>query len=293
MPRDRLSAPATVHALTVPERRIRRRVANLLRVLERRSGELTTAVHTNEHSRHFAAAGLARCRALLEGIYLLTARRGRADVAGVLLRTLTETWAVACLVLLKGTAGIFELAPGAAEELRRATKAFEPPTPGLSRWLARFRSMAKDSPVRHKAGPRKGEPRPLSVGEVFGQVVALAGAAGDSDLARRAKHAHERIWRVESYVSAHANLASISILYLNEKGGSWGIVDRPTSWMSMEQLLVAGGQLTGALAMRVYEKFGYRREPVSRLLRGIHIGLHPAAPAPPRARRRKQGRTLS
>jgi hypothetical protein len=241
-------------------------------VLSQRNGELTTASRAREQPRHFAAAGLARCRALLEGIYLLTAPKGRPDAAGVLLRSLVEAWAVSVFVLLKKRQAIFDLAPGSAEGLRKLIDAFGGPTPGAQRWLARFRSLGQKSSVRHRRGSRKGQPRPLSIAEVFTQVEALAKESGDSGLARSAKHAHTRIWKTESYVSTHANLASIVIPHVNQQAEPWVIVDRPQGWMPPGDALVAGGLLTGLLAGLVYEAFGYRREPLFDLMKGIRVG---------------------
>ncbi len=51
--------------------------------------------------RQLAAAGLARCAALLEGMLLLL-EAGREDVHGVLARALFEAWLVSLYVLLKG-----------------------------------------------------------------------------------------------------------------------------------------------------------------------------------------------
>jgi hypothetical protein len=255
---------------TATEWRVRRRIANLLNVLGQRNAELTTASGAREQPRHFAAAGLARCRALLEGMYLLSAPKGRPDTAGVLLRSLVETWAVSVFVLLKKRQAIFELAPGAEEGLRKVIWAFGGgATPGTDKWLARFHSLAQKTPFRHKKGRRKGQPRPLSIAEVFGQVETLAAASGDSGLARSVKHAHNRIWKAESYVSTHANLASIVIPYVDQNAEPWSVIDRPEGWMPPEDMLVTGGLLTGMLAGLVYEAFGYSREPLFQLVKGI------------------------
>src|SRR6266511_2017064 len=238
-PRRRLEAECEP-TMTPTERRVRRRVANLLRVLRQRNAELTTAPRAREQPRHFAAAGLARCRALLEGMYLLAAPRGRPDAVGVLLRSLVETWAISVFVLLKRRQAILELAPAAKVGLQRLIDAFDGPTPGAQKWLARFQSLAARS--------------------------------ADSGLARSAKHAHNRIWKVESYVSTHPNLSSIVIPYIDQKAEPWTIIDRPEGWMPLEDMLVGGGLLTGMLASLVYEAFGYRKEPISQLLKGIHVG---------------------
>jgi hypothetical protein len=250
-------------------RRIRRHVSHLLRVLSQRNSQLTTASRVGEEPRHLAAAGLARCRALLEGVYLLTGPKGRPDVCGVLLRSLVEAWAVSLLVLLKKQQAVFELAPGAEEGLRKLIDAFDTGSPGARRWLARFHSLSQKSTVRYKSGRRKGQPRPLTIDEVFAQVETLA--ANDDGLARAARHARKRIWRTESYVSTHANLASIAIPYVGQSVEPWGITDRPEGWMSSEEALVACAQLTGLLASQVYAAFGYRTDPILTLLRKIRL----------------------
>ncbi len=205
-------------------------------------------------------------------MYLLAAPRGRPDAVGVLLRSLVETWAISVFVLLKRRQAILELAPAAKVGLQRLIDAFDGPTPGAQKWLARFESLAQKSPVRYRKGARKGQPRPLSIAEVFEQVQTLAARSADSGLARSAKHAHNRIWKVESYVSTHPNLSSIVIPYIDQKAEPWTIIDRPEGWMPLEDMLVGGGLLTGMLASLVYEAFGYRKEPISQLLKGIHVG---------------------
>src|SRR5262245_52107635 len=54
--------------------------------------------------RQFAAGGLARCRALLEGVLVLQ-DHGRSDVAGVLWRATLECFLVSVYVLSKGEKG--------------------------------------------------------------------------------------------------------------------------------------------------------------------------------------------
>lgn len=258
--------------MTTERRRIRRCVAHLLSDLSRRNSELSTASRAHEHPRHFAAAGLARCRALLEGIYQLTSTKGRPDAAGVLLRSLAEAWAVSFFVLLKKQQGIFDLAAGTDEGLRKLIDAFEGGSSGAEKWRSRFHALAQRSSVRYKRGRHAGEPRPLTVSEVLKAVEGLATVSQDEEIARSARHVRRKIWTTESYVSTHANLASIAIPYIRQDAEPWGIVERPEGWMPAEEALVGGGLLTGLLASRVYEAFGYRRGPILELMRGIRLG---------------------
>jgi hypothetical protein len=92
---------------------------------------LVRAIRNNSHlltspmihlGRQLAAAGLLRCAALLEGTCIV-AQAGRADLQGLLLRALFETWLVA-LDLLESpeddNESLLDLFSAAANEYNRS-----------------------------------------------------------------------------------------------------------------------------------------------------------------------------
>jgi hypothetical protein len=74
-------------------------IRDLLRVIDEHLRFLTS--NRNRLRRQVAAAGLVRCRNLVEGMLILR-EGGRADILGILNRAVLEAWLVSLWVLLKG-----------------------------------------------------------------------------------------------------------------------------------------------------------------------------------------------
>ncbi len=95
---------------------VRRTVGNLLGVLDDALPRLTRRHDADLLPRQMAAAGVARCRALLLGMEML--EEGRPDVMGLLQRNLWEVTMTALYLLLGGPDAVNRLYGQHARQVR-------------------------------------------------------------------------------------------------------------------------------------------------------------------------------
>ena len=225
-----------------------RALANeLIGVIDERLGLLTSGVQPDLVGRQCAAGGLARARALLEGI-ILVGDGNRPDVVGVLLRTLYETYIVSLYLLLGGADAVVEVMGDYAKSARTlAEKHGRPPSPGIALWHA----------LREAVGPKGPPVGRLNYEKIAGQVGGLLQRAGDPRGGKdRAMERYDLVYRVESQLSAHAGLGSMG-QYVDWRGEPWAVRARPAvRSVGAEDHVVLAAVMTAHLASHVFRTFG-------------------------------------
>jgi hypothetical protein len=235
-------------------------VSELVAVIDERLGLLTSRVQPDLVGRQCAAGGLARARALLEGI-ILVGDGNRADVAGVLLRTLYETYIASLYLLLGGAAAALEVMGDYAKSARTlAEKHGRPLSPGIALWHA----------LREAAGPEGPPVGRLKYENIAGRVGELLQRAGDPRGGKgRAMERYDIVYRVESQLSAHAGLGSMG-QYVDWKGDPTALRARPAERPDeVEDRVVLAALMTAHLASRVFGTFGLRTEVIELLYERI------------------------
>jgi hypothetical protein len=193
-----------------------------------------------------AAAGLARCRALLEAMCVLI-EAGRADTIGVLLRSLFEVWLVSLYVLLKGDledAGVLE--EMAAEEWKRSKAMFD---------CVGAPQNVKDhlEEWRKELDVSGAKPRPNL--EAIAQQLTKLLPADSSGKAPNVQSTYDIIYRAESQYSAHPSVGLLLRYHSwDPKEERDAVVLNPGPPFSRQELV--GLHLTLYLAFRVFGAFG-------------------------------------
>jgi hypothetical protein len=215
------------------------------------SRELLTskADSTKLIGRQLAAGGLARCRALVEGIVLLVDGE-RDDVVGVLLRTLYETHIVSLHVLLGGPRAVFEVTGDYVRSARTlAKKHGRPSTVGVLVWEAL--SKAEKGPPMNK----------LNYEQIAGKVGDALERLSDPRGGRtRAMDQYDTVYRVESQFNTHGGFASLG-RYVDWGAVPWRTRVRPTDMaLEAEDRVILGALMTALVASRVFREFGIRTD---------------------------------
>ena len=185
-------------------------------------------------AEQYAAAGLMRCCALLQGILVLDERM--PVLAGILVRQHWETWLVSLYLLLDGDEALEVLEADNIYRMRQMRPIFE----------------ALRLEVDHQDSVK--EPKPLNYKRLHERVRKLLRKGGESVDGPAGVTDYDVIYRSDSFSSTHANLFTI--------GGHlvWGDDECAVSVDSSHALdddVVRGPVIfTNYLAQRVFEKFG-------------------------------------
>lgn len=201
--------------------------------------------------RNIAAAGLARCRALLEGMCILR-EQGRADAMGVLARALIEVWLVSLYVLLKGHDDDDDvLVELAADHVRHAKLLAE----GFGLDESVMRVLEWQDTVASRRTPE---------GAPIGRRPSFEGIARElSRLLTKAEPVerfdvmpiYNRAYRAESTYSAHPTVGLfVRYIQWDALGQLDSIIDNPGAPFPRQERI--GAILTTFLAMRVFKAFG-------------------------------------
>jgi len=234
---------------------LRELVRELLAVIDAKRDLLVSRTNSPELvGRQLAAGGLARCRALLEGIVLLV-DGGRDDVAGVLLRTLYETHLVALYVLLGGPKASVEVMGDYVRSARLLAKTQgRPSTDPVLLW--EMMSKAEGGPP---ASPLHYEQIANKVGDALERVKDPRGGR------ERAAEQYNSVYRVESQINAHAGLGSLG-RYVDWRADPYATRGRPGDLaIEAEDRVVLGALMTALVAEYVLREFGLRADIPERL----------------------------
>ncbi len=214
-------------------------VDELLGAIEKHLPRLTS--RPGLYDRQIAAAGLARCCALSDGIRVLC-RCGRCDVAGVLTRTLYETFIVSLYVLLKGHEAFLHVA-GAHKRHGRILN--EKNALGAEDLLARWTF----------------DEARLNVEELTKELGPLLAEAGEPD--SDAMPIYDLGYRAESTWSTHGLGALLR--YVDAAGSPWTVVKRPEGLLKPENAQTVAVLYTSVLAKHVFQQFGVGLSEIERL----------------------------
>jgi hypothetical protein len=224
----------------------------ILAALDEHTHYLTS--HRSRFRRQFAAAGLARCRALLEGICVLI-DAGRRDVTGILTRALAEAWLVALYVLYKGKG---------LDDESVLLEIFE----GHARWaIPLAEKHGNKLPWGDMLAERKGPKgkahklRKLNLADVAKALQPLLEASPIRS--GNAIDVYDRMIGFESLFSVHAGLGTFQdYLTLDEsdENSPMGVVETPPTQKVLWRE-VAAANLTLNLARHVYRAFGIQVSP--------------------------------
>ena len=190
-------------------------------------------------AEQFAAAGLMRCCALLQGILVLDERM--PVLTGILVRQHWETWLVSLYVLLDGDEALEVLVADNIYRMRQMRPMFE--------------ALRLEVDHHYDSDPDSvKEPKPLNYKRLHERVRKLLRKGGESVDGPAGVTDYHVIYGSDSLFSTHANLFTI--------GGHlvWGDDECAVSVDSSHALdddVVRGPVIfTNHLAQRVFEKFG-------------------------------------
>ncbi len=214
----------------------------------------------NRLRRQVAAAGLVRCRNLVEAMLILR-KAGREDVLGILNRAVQEAWLVSLWVLLKGKDlddddVLVEL--GSDYAVWYGTMASKLPdfAEEAKSKIIEWKEIVADRLEAAGQKPVLSKLRYDKIAEELGPLLEHEGAK------IVAIDVYNRAYRAESTTSVHAGLGTIS-RYLRygdeEKGENDSVVPEPGSAFPDQEWLAA--LLTIDLADHVFRAFGVRVEP--------------------------------
>jgi hypothetical protein len=252
-------------------------IVELLSVLDRNLGFLNSdLVHLR---RQLAAAGLARCRALLEGMLLLR-DKARDDIVGVLFRSLVEAWMVSLYVLHKGTGPedegvLFELAADYqhwAAKMANATKGWaegDAAEPILAAWRENVAQRKAEAEAAGKEWRMPGALNYADIARALGPLLERAGRP-----AGKVTDLYDRPYRGESIYNVHAGYGVLS-RYLSgaPDADEHGVLARPPAPFPGEVKI--GALLTADLAVRVFAAFGLTvKPPLDQVYERIRVFEH-------------------
>jgi hypothetical protein len=208
--------------------------------------------------RQYAAAGLARCRALLEGICILR-EQGRADVIGVLNRSVIEMWLVSLYVLVKGRdedddSALIELGIEHARYMGILGDRFD--SPEIKSAVADWKEAIAGSTAPDGESIKE---RPNF--EAIARALPALLAKDDPDgLSVPSLALYDKAYRSESSFSAHPGVGSFGrYIAIDPSEERDGIVDNPGPPFPDQELLAV--TLTSFLADRVFKAFGIPPDP--------------------------------
>lgn len=209
--------------------------------------------------RQLAAAGLARCVALLEGMCLLREGR-RGETMGILLRSLFETWLVSNYVLLKGKDADDELVLiELGSDFARSVTAMAEKT-GRRREEVRvrvdsFKQEIADHPDNVATDPAESGMRGgrLKIEQLASVVTELITARDGFSM--DAMDLYNTVYRGESTYSTHLGLATLhSYMDYDEMEENDKLQLRPKPPFPNQDRV--GALLTLDLAFRLFKEFG-------------------------------------
>jgi hypothetical protein len=212
--------------------------------------------------RQFAAAGLARCMALLDGMRLLR-EGGRLDTMGVLLRSLFEAWLVAIYLLLKAKdpdddSALIELGSDYARWAGLMAEKI-----GMAEMKAHVDDWKET--IEGHPGNVPGDPAKSGLRGKTLSIEQLAFAV-DSLLKERQGTSHDvmeiynRVYRGESLYSAHPGVGTFNrYIDFDPAEESDKLNLRPQPPFPNQDRLAA--MLTVDLALRIFKEFGIVVDP--------------------------------
>ena len=190
-------------------------------------------------AEQYAAAGLMRCCAFLQGILVLDERM--PVLAGILVRQHWETWLVSLYLLLDGDEALEVLV---ADDIYR---------------MQQMRPVFEELPleVDHHYDPDTDsvkKPKPLNYKQLHERVRKLLRKGGEPVDGPAGVTGYDVIYRPDSFFSTHANLFTIGG-YLVCGDDEWAVsVD--SSHALADDVVRDPVIYTNYLAQRVFEKFG-------------------------------------
>jgi hypothetical protein len=208
--------------------------------------------------RQLAAAGLARCVALLEGMCLVC-EGGRPEIMGILVRAMFETWLVANYILLKGKDAedelvLIELGNEFARSVTAMARGTGRRIDETKAHVDRFKASVADHPDNVPGDPAEaGVPGDrLKFEQLASAVKALIIAREGSSV--DAVAIYNAVYRGESTYSAHPGLGTLHA-YMNydptEENDTLTLRPRPP----FPNQAGVGSLLTIDLAFRLFRAF--------------------------------------
>jgi len=208
--------------------------------------------------RQIAAAGLARCQALLDGMCILR-EQGRADVIGLLGRALLEVWLVSLYVLLKGhddddDTALIELGMEHARYCAILAERFEL-DPSIKKAVAEWEEVTSDQQTPD-GKPISGRPSYESIARQLSELLAQVEPGQRFDVMA----VYDRVYRSESTYSAHPSVG-LFVRYIKWDSSEQEdeIISNPGPPFPRQERLAA--MLTTFLAIRVYKAFAVLVDP--------------------------------
>jgi hypothetical protein len=181
--------------------------------------------------RQFAAAGLMRCCALLQGVRVLE-DSGLGALAGILERQHWETWLVSMHVVLRGDEALLEIAGDDISYKRLLSDKLDLNITYHPDWDGKL-----------------GKLNVFELAKQLGPLLEKAGETGNTSVIT----GYDVTYRVQSTFAVHANLATIGA-YLKYEETSWGVEPNPQA--PFGALGMTPALHTLHLARYVFEKFG-------------------------------------
>jgi len=245
------------------------RVREVLAVLDDHNGYLSSP--PGRLRRHLAAAGLGRCRALLESVCILC-EHGRTDTLGVLVRAIFEVWLVALYTLHKGKDDDDE---SVIIELRKdyehhASTIVDKVGLGPSA-RAKVDGWKADTLKRQPPGT-KPPPQKLRYDKIAEQLTDILPGLDPSQSHQDVAGWYDRLYRGESTYSAHPGLGLL-LRYVKwgKEGAQNTVIANPGRTFPAQERIAA--MLTIILAQHVYQAFGIVADP---RLDALFLRLAPA-----------------
>jgi hypothetical protein len=199
-------------------------------------------------SRHLAACSLARCRVLLIGLdRLIEADLG--EVAGVLLRSLYETWLTGSYVLLEGDASVDPLLNEYKRRIDQLVRMGHFDISGD--WTFEGTVLTVEAMAR-KYGQllaQKGDPRPEFPSD-----------------------AYEILYRPESLLNSHGGVGAM-IGYMSAGNGWLGVKASRAESDGGKGKLIMGAAFAALLAREVFDTFGLGTAILDSAFSPLHEGL--------------------
>jgi hypothetical protein len=199
-------------------------------------------------SRHIAACSLARCRSLLIGIDRLV-EADLGEVAGVLLRSLYETWLTGSYVLLQGDESVDPL----IDEYKRRIKQLVS--------LGHFEIP----------GDWSFDGSTLSVESMARKYQQLLAERGDTK-PEFPTDAYEILYRPESLLNSHGGLGAM-LGYMFDGDGWLGVKVSRTETDGGKGKLVMGSAFVALLAREVFKTFGINTTALDSTFAPLYQGL--------------------
>jgi hypothetical protein len=230
-----------------------------------------------------SAAALVRVSRLLGAITVATETH-LEDTAGVLIRSLCETWAVGLFCLWGGRAAVVRLAPAAADQYEKQRKEFVAvegffgisplPPEEHARYdhrIAVFKTLASEGAPLNK----KGEYITLKARDLFTTELRELFKANDPGLANLGQIAYSNVYCTESALSTHGGLLSLEPYIAPADEGEYRVVELPQRGYLDNAPMRVAGVLCAYLAGKVFRRFGIDTDA------RVEAAFSVSSPAPP------------